>query len=70
MSGDTAVKCSVCGKFDVLRDEVYYHRCGDTPSKTPHKCPACDGWGKRRQVAGGVKLTCPACNGKGVVWEP
>lgn len=30
----------------------------------PHKCPACDGLGKR-----GVAL-CQACEGKGVLWSP
>ena len=45
-------------------------------SKVPHKCPACDGWGKRVQLSGWVTAAerstvgCPACGGAGVVWEP
>lgn len=36
---------------------------------TPHKCPACDGWGKRPSGLYGMEYECSACGGTGVVWE-
>ena len=35
---------------------------------TPHKCPVCDGEGKRGTKHAGKK--CKACEGSGVVWAP
>lgn len=38
----------------------------------PHKCPCCDGWGKRpkRNAEGNWEDTdCPSCSGTGVVWD-
>jgi hypothetical protein len=40
-----------------------------------HKCPVCDGWGKRAFVPGTVgdkavtMETCHACDGDGYIWE-
>jgi DnaJ-class molecular chaperone len=43
-------------------------------NRTPHKCPACDGWGKRQVLPVLTTVpqheTCAACHGAGVVWEP
>lgn len=41
----------------------------------PHKCPCCDGRGKREVCSNDFttnasKVTCQACKGTGVVWEP
>jgi DnaJ-class molecular chaperone len=40
----------------------------------PEKCPCCDGWGKRHVYHDGSTVgeivTCPACNGTGVIWPP
>ena len=50
------------------------------PTKTPHKCPCCDGWGTRRKQLNGVlpghkkkswhsaDVPCPSCEGKGVIF--
>lgn len=38
----------------------------------PHKCPCCDGWGKRpkRNAEGNWEDTdCPSCGGTGLVWD-
>lgn len=44
---------------------------------TPHKCPCCDGWGKRvlnegysHLHIGYEEVICAACHGNGVVWSP
>jgi hypothetical protein len=61
--------CSICGTA-VLSGQ--YHDCGGTPTLTrgtiqiqtkPHKCPCCDGWGKRESTQ------CTACGGAGVLWK-
>ena len=36
---------------------------------TPHKCPACDGYGKRARKPGGKRKKCLACQGSCIVWE-
>ena len=41
----------------------------------PHKCPACDGWGKRQVEPSGQctadtgEVACRACSGVGLVWR-
>jgi hypothetical protein len=39
---------------------------------SPHKCPVCDGWGKRKGSSlydCDVAYDCSACGGTGVVWD-
>lgn len=51
-------------------------RGGTRQRMTPHKCPACDGWGTREiwYWLGSTStfpniLVCRACNGTGIIWE-
>ena len=41
---------------------------------TPHRCPCCDGWGKRSDsrplLVMPDPVPCPACQGTGALWEP
>jgi DnaJ-class molecular chaperone len=64
--------CTSCGIF------VYHgtaHVCWSAGlSATPHKCPCCDGWGKRDAVRSADSVTqrledCPSCSGSGVIWR-
>ena len=54
-----------------------------TRAQPPYKCPCCDGWGKRLSgpssyvedtgtvmISTGGFVSCPACNGSGLVWPP
>ena len=36
----------------------------------PHKCPVCDGEGKKANMRTHQIEDCPSCQGSGVVWEP
>lgn len=51
-----------------------YHVPLAMTQRQPHKCPCCDGYG-RREVAQAMGTTiryeqCHACKGTGIVWEP
>lgn len=41
-----------------------------TSSKKPHKCPVCDGEGKREKQIDGIRavFNCSTCTGTGVLW--
>lgn len=43
-----------------------------TYQSVAQKCPACDGWGKRRTAdwTRASEVDCPACKGAGVLWPP
>jgi DnaJ-class molecular chaperone len=36
----------------------------------PHKCPVCEGTGKKVDERIREQVPCSACKGTGVVWEP
>lgn len=65
---ETLISCPGCRQLHPLG------HCLLPRGKTPHECPACDGWGKRTQrnahMDGVHEVKCPACKGTGVVWEP
>lgn len=50
-----------------------YQAYGAIP--VPHKCPSCDGFGKRETqpephvFAGPTEVVCISCEGKGVLWR-
>lgn len=57
-----------------LRAEVESGRSKPRISRSPYKCPVCDGWGTREAARpvdnqASRPVTCNACNGTGVVWE-
>ena len=39
-------------------------------ARKPHRCPLCDGDGRRPDKIEGCVVKCQACEGKGVLWEP
>jgi DnaJ-class molecular chaperone len=38
--------------------------------RKPHRCPNCEGQGRRPDSRVGELVTCTSCAGTGVVWEP
>lgn len=36
----------------------------------PHVCPMCGGWTTTAATDRLARVTCPACKGTGIVWEP
>ena len=34
----------------------------------PHKCPVCDGEGRKEKETKDLFITCHSCDGKGIVW--
>jgi predicted nuclease with TOPRIM domain len=39
-----------------------------TDRKRPHKCPVCDGFGKKLYLIAQESRLCDTCEGKGIVW--
>lgn len=37
-------------------------------TKTPHKCPVCEGWQRIMRKDFDNSIECPSCEGKGIVW--
>jgi hypothetical protein len=60
---DELEKVFICFKQDFETSMEYMK------AKHPHKCPICDGMRKFKVFGKDIEADCPACEGKGIVWE-
>lgn len=68
--------CPLCSCWYLLGTS---HQCAtygvvsDQKTRTPHKCPSCDGYGEREPRGSlwvnTATVPCVSCGGKGVLWE-
>ncbi len=80
VQGFASITCQLCGMDYPLGNPHFCLTRYSPPSQlTPagafHKCPACDGWGKREKAkqlsnsSCSEFVDCTACDGRGIVWR-
>jgi DnaJ-class molecular chaperone len=65
--------CSIHGDVWCCCPWPYTYTSPRQAERKPHKCPVCDGNGKKpnpHATGENDLLPCHACDGKGIVWEP
>lgn len=57
------------GMVQFIRALVNAKICADSKDNKPHTCPVCDGMKKFKVFGKDKEADCPACEGKGIVWD-